>query len=83
VLENVIHETGSVSSKPDRDDDPNDKAFVETHDDLSLLQNGTKDILHNEVAAMKLDNFVVRSKIKHVEHFKKREMASRMYVHPL
>jgi len=63
VLEDVIHETGSVPSKPDIDNDPNRKAFVETHNDLRLLQNGTKDILHSEEAAMNLDNFVVRSKI--------------------
>jgi type I restriction enzyme R subunit len=42
-------------------------------DDLTLLKADTKDILHNEVAAMNIDNFIVRSKRRHVERFKNRK----------
>nr|MDA3896069.1 helicase-related protein [Desulfobacteraceae bacterium] len=37
---------------------------------LSQLQKETIDILHHEVTAMNVDNFIIRPKRKHVERFK-------------
>ena len=40
---------------------------------LSDLFSETIDILHHEVSSMNIDNFIVRPKRQHVEHFKNRE----------
>ena len=40
---------------------------------LSQLQKDTIDILHHEVAAMNVDNFIIRPKRKYVERFKDAE----------
>lgn len=41
--------------------------------DLLQLKEETIDILHHEVSAMNVDNFIVRPKRKHVDRFKNRD----------
>jgi len=71
VLDGVIETVEPALPKVDVD--PDDKSLVQAQGDLVLLQKDTKDILHNEVAAMNIDNFIVRSKRRQVERFKSRD----------
>ena len=57
----------AIQGVPDSDNNP----VVEMVDEI-------KDILHTEVAAMNIDNFIVRTKRKHVERYKSREAWSQL-----
>lgn len=78
VLDELFQKTETAPALPKTGSDPKDKPLVQTQKDLMLLQNDTKDILYTEVVAMNLDNFIVRSKRKQVERFKKREIWSKL-----